>query len=275
MKKPLTLCLGCVVVLASCSSTAGTGAYVGGQFGHVIGSAIGGITGGFHGHEVGSLIGTVGGAVAGAAIGSAVDNAQQKQYEKVTAQRRQTVRPQEQQSRSHQDATDESGYDPQGRSDDRISFDPGDQASQGQYTLSNPRDVEPTEENVASVDGNDYRHAPLLLIRNARVIDANKDMVLTRNEECKISFEIMNNTDHPVFNVRPTLIELTGNKHVHISPNLDIECIPAKGGIRYTATILADGRLKDGEVKMRIAVIHNKSEVVSQIQELSIPTRKK
>lgn len=274
MKKPLTLCLGCVVVLASCSSTAGTGAYVGGQFGHVIGSAIGGITGGYRGHDVGSLIGTVGGAVAGAAIGSAVDNAQQRRYEKAAAER-QTVRAQGQGPQYHQGTADESGYDPQGRGDDRISFDPGDQASQGQYTLSNPRDVEPTEENVASVDGNDYRQAPLLLIRNARVIDANKDMVLTRNEECKISFEIMNNTDHPVFNVRPTLIELTGNKHVHISPNLDIECIPAKGGIRYTATILADGRLKDGEVKMRIAVIHNKSEVVSQIQELSIPTRKK
>lgn len=266
--------MGCAVLLASCSTTAGTGAYVGGQFGHVIGSAIGGITGGYRGHDVGSLIGTVGGAVAGAAIGSAVDNAQQRRYEKAAAER-QTVIAQGQGPQYHQGTADESGYDPQGRGDDRISFDPGDQASQGQYTLSNPRDVEPTEENVASVDGNDYRQAPLLLIRNARVIDANKDMVLTRNEECKISFEIMNNTDHPVFNVRPTLIELTGNKHVHISPNLDIECIPAKGGIRYTATILADGRLKDGEVKMRIAVIHNKSEVVSQIQELSIPTRKK
>jgi hypothetical protein len=275
MKKPLTLCLGCVVVLASCSSTAGTGAYVGGQFGHVIGSAIGGITGGFHGHEVGSLIGTVGGAVAGAAIGSAVDNAQQKQYEKVTAQRRQTVRPQEQQNRSHQDATDESGYDPQGRGDDRISFDPGDQASQGQYTLSNPRDVEPTEENVASVDGNDYRHAPLLLIRNARVIDANKDMVLTRNEECKISFEIMNNTDRPVFNVRPTLIELTGNKHVHISPNLHVESIAPNSGIRYTATVLAGKKLKDGSIVIRVGVAQGNREITSQMQEFTVRTSRR
>lgn len=247
---------------------------MGGQFGHVIGSAIGGITGGFRGHEVGSLIGTVGGAVAGAAIGAAVDNAQQKRYEKVATER-QTVRPQGQGSQHQQGTADESGYDPQGRGDDRIVFDEGEPSSRGRYTISNPRDLEPTEENIASVDGEDYRQCPLLLIRNARVVDANHDMVLTRNEECKISFEIINNTDHPVFNVRPTLIELTGNKHVHISPNLDVESIPAKGGIRYTATILADGKLKDGEVKMRIAVTHNRSEVVSQIQELSIPTRKK
>ena len=124
------------------------------------------------------------------------------------------------------------------------------------------------------MDGVQASTLPVLQIRNARVVDSDQNKVLTKNEECKVSFEIINNSSRTVYNVQPTVVELTGNKHVHISPNLNVESIPAGRGIRYTATILADGKLKDGEVRIRIGVLLDNREMASQIQEIVIPTRK-
>lgn len=263
MKKVLAIGMCSLLVLSSCGTATGTGAYVGGQFGHVIGSAIGGISGGRHGRDMGSLIGTLGGAAAGAAVGAAVDNAQQRKYEDEMARRRQANRPRR----------DDSGYDAQGRGDDRIVFEGEDHSHD--YSLAQGQALEPKSVNASSLNGYSLRVNPQIEIRHARAVDANEDMVLVRNEECTISFEIINHSDRPLFNVQPTVVEVTGNKHVSISPNLNIESIPPKGGVRYTATILADKKLKDGEVKIRIAVAQNNREITSQIQELTIPTRKK
>lgn len=276
MKKVLVLMLCGVLVLSSCGTATGTGAYVGGSFGHVIGSAIGGISGGWRGEHWGSLVGTVGGAVAGAAIGAAVDNSQRQKYERAEEARRQRVERQQQEN-ARRDTSyqyDESGYDPQGRGDDRITFDDAD-PTRSQYNIATAQTMEPSEVNISAFGGYSVQETPTIEIRNARVADANQDWVLTRNEECRVSFEIMNNSDHPIRNVQPAVVETTGNKHVYISPNLNIESIRPHRGVRYTATILADGRLKDGEVKIRIAVSQNNKTIVSQMQELTIPTRKK
>lgn len=243
MKKGIIAIIGAAVLVSSCSSyNTATGAYTGAQFGHVIGSAIGGITGGWRGHDVGSLIGTVGGMAAGAAIGNAVDKAQAKKYEKrreEMSQRRQSQRyEQRQQAQRHED----SGYDPEGRGDDRISF-------------SN----EP---------------ASTLEIRNAGIFEKQKDGVLTRGEECSVVFEIFNNSDRTVYDVRPLVEDVTGNKHVNISPNLRVESIAPHKGIRYTATILADKKLKDGEIVVRVGVAQGDEELTSQTREFTVPTAK-
>ena len=47
MKKMLILSLGMLLVLSSCGTYEGAGAYTGAQFGSIVGSAIGGITGGW------------------------------------------------------------------------------------------------------------------------------------------------------------------------------------------------------------------------------------
>ena len=297
MKKAMTLSLGALIMLSSCGTASGTGAYVGGQFGHVIGSAIGGISGGWRGHDVGSLVGTVGGAVAGAAIGAAIDNAQQRKIEEA-AQQRQTAKAKANPTKTDyyddggysNGGYDESGFDPQGRGDDRISFDGEQDGTSGlpfsfgsddatarqhaPYSLAQPKAVAPTAANIATMDALTSTDTPLLEIRHARVSDANHDMMLTQNEECKVSFEIHNTSGHDVFNVQPMVVELTGNKHVHISTNLNVEGIPAGGGVRYTATILADGKLKDGEVRIRIGVMLGNRAMASQIQEFVIPTKK-
>ena len=238
--------MSAAVVLSSCGSyNAATGAMAGGQFGHVIGSAVGGITGGWRGSEWGSLIGTVGGMAAGAAIGSSIDK---KQHEAVMGKKakRQTEKVQRQQTQRQQQQTrqyDDSGFDPQGRGDDRIVFDQG-----------------------ASL--------PQLQIRNAGIYESVKDGVLTRGEECQVVFEIFNNTSEAVYDVRPLVEDVTGNKHINISPNLIIENIAPHKGVRYTATVLADSRLKDGEILVRIGVAQGENEITSETREFTVPTAK-
>ena len=46
MKKPLILLFSSALLLSSCGTYTGSGAYVGGSFGSILGSAIGGIAGG-------------------------------------------------------------------------------------------------------------------------------------------------------------------------------------------------------------------------------------
>lgn len=235
MKKALIVVLSSALLLSGCNS-AGEGAYMGSQFGYVIGSALGGITGGWRGHDVGALVGTIGGAVAGAAIGSAAEKSQERKVEERMEARRTMNR------NSDYGNYNGSNYDPQGRGDDRISF---------------------------SLD-----ESPLEL-RNATITEAHRDGVLARGEECTVRFEIYNTSDFPVFDVRPIVEDVTGNKHVKISPNLLIESIGPRQGVRYTATILADSRLKDGEIMVMVGVAQGNRQIDSQTRQFKVPTAKK
>ena len=68
---------------------------------------------------------------------------------------------------------------------------------------------------------------------------------------------------------------MTGNKHIRISENVLVECIRPGKGIRYTAVIKADDRLKDGEAIIKIGVFQRNKEVTSQTQEFVIKTSKR
>lgn len=252
MKLISVVLAGGLLLTTSCSSYTASGAMVGGEFGHVIGSAIGGISGGWRGHHVGSLIGTVGGVVAGAAIGAAVESAQNRQ---------QGYDP-----RNAGYQPDESGYDPSMQGDDRIVFD--EHATNDMAT-----DVPPTDEKSISLSQLTYK-APIQL-RKATITDADKNGVLTRGEECTVMFEVMNNTSHTIYDIYPLVEDVTGNKHVRVSPNLRIESIPPYQGIRYTATIIADKRLKDGEIIVRVGVAQGQKIIDSQTRQIKVPTRKK
>ena len=229
--------MGAAILLSSCSSNAAGGAYAGGQFGYIIGSAIGGISGGWRGHDKGALIGTIGGMVAGAVIGSAIDQAQEKEVQQRTTGSRRGI-----DSRTSVSRHDDSGFDPEGRGDDRITF---------------AADESP------------------LQIRNAMIVESQHDGVLTRGEECTVMFEIMNTSDKPVYDVRPIVEDVTGNKHVKVSPNLKVESIAPHQGVRYTATILADSKLKDGEIQVMVGVAQGRQEVASQTRCFTVPTAKR
>ena len=81
MKKMLFVLAVSTMLLSSCSTYTGQGAYTGATLGSILGSAIGGISGGWHGSHVGEIVGMAGGAVVGAAIGSAADKKEAERYE--------------------------------------------------------------------------------------------------------------------------------------------------------------------------------------------------
>lgn len=93
-----------------------------------------------------------------------------------------------------------------------------------------------------------------LKLRKIRFIDDNRNHAIDAGESSKIIFEIMNEGQKPVYDVVP-IVETVGKvKHIGISPTVMIEEILPGEGIRYTATVYADSKLKDGEVTFRVAV---------------------
>ena len=257
MKKLLVISVSVMLMLSSCGTYTGSGAATGGYFGSIVGSAIGGITGGWRGSDIGSLVGLAGGAVVGAAIGAAADNAEQQKYEDYKAQRQERIRNMQRKD-APEPAYDDSGFDSSNSGDDRLfGFDENFSSTEN---LNGPSTLE-------------IRFTPVA-IRNARLLDASRDGVLVRGEEALMVFEVFNNSERPAYRVLPTVTEVTGNKHIHISENVMVESIMPGKGIRYTAVIKADNRLKDGEAIFRIGVLHRNKEVASQTQEFPMRTAK-
>ena len=270
MKKVAIFSLSSLLLFTSCHS-AGEGVMVGGQFGYILGSSIGAISGGWHGRNVGAIIGTVGGVVAGAAVGASVEAAQERRYEEAVQQRRQQAaerKEREQNRRSWhltpEQEADQSGFDPTMRGDDRIVFDGLD------------------DNTFVSPDGNTFDHQlskarkPAIELRNALISDASGDGVLVRGEECTVMFEIMNNTSQPLYDVCPFVEDATANKHIKVSPNLRVESIAPHQGIRYTASIRADKKLKEGQIVVRVGVSQGQQGVIaSQTQEMTLQTARK
>lgn len=265
MKKVLTLALGATLVLSSCDTYTGVGAVTGAQFGNVIGSAIGGIIGGWRGSDWGSLIGTAAGAAAGAAIGAAVDQSQQQKYDDYAAARAERRSRQTYERSSQRSTGRDYGYNNSGSYDANNS---------GSYGANSGEVFDPTNSGDDRI-AFDMPVSEPIVIRRAELTDANGDGVLKRGEECTVRFEIMNNSDKTVYDICPMVDDITGNKHVHVSQNLRIESIAPHQGVRYSATILADNRLKDGEVNIRVGVMQGNKEITSQTREFRLVTRKR
>jgi len=252
MKKILVISACGLLVLSSCGTYTGAGAYAGGSFGSIIGSAIGGIAGGRHGSDIGTLIGMAGGAAVGAAVGSAADRTERQQYEEYRSARQQRFQ------------NDDSRYDR--TDDDRRYVDETNSGDDRLYGFG--------EDFSSSVSSTTAAETPAIEIRNPRLLDASRDGVLTRSEELRMVFEVYNNSAKPIYHIQPTVAEITSNRHIRVSQNVLVESIMPGKGIRYTAVIKADDRLKDGEAVFRISVLHNNKEVTSQTQEFSIQTRR-
>lgn len=258
MKKMMALAVGATLLLSSCSSYTGAGAYTGAQFGSILGSAIGGISGGPRGSDIGTIVGMAGGAMVGATIGNAADHKARGKMDNDYPSNRGGYDS----SDSGFDSSD-SGFDSSNSGDDRIDFDGGNAAT-GNYEYKQP----------SSPADNVYTHsAPTMEIRNARFIDADGDDTISRGEMCKVVFEVYNNGLQPIYNVVPTVAEMTGNKHIYISQPICVEKIGAYKGVRYTAMVKADNRLKYGSIKLCCSVLQN-GEAISKVTEFNVETRK-
>lgn len=272
MKKVFVLMMGALLVLSSCGSyNEATGAYAGANLGSIVGTAIGGITGGRHGHEWGTLIGTVGGAVAGAAAGKAVDQAQEKKYQQRVEQMENRrygnssygAVTQGSSSRRHSGYFDNS--DGEDYADDRIDFDNSTQGypdENGNYS------------NNFSGSYSGGSSLPALEIRNAVLTEGGSDKVLRPGEECLLTFEIRNLSDQTVYDVKPFVEEVTGNRHIHISRNISIGSIGPRQGVRYKATVKADSGLKKGEAVIQIGAVQGLDNA-TQVQHFRIVTARR
>ena len=149
--------------------------------------------------------------------------------------------------------------------------------------LTAPRQ-EPIEDDayvpeVREVRVQKYKKQPVqqpvsqLKLRRIRFIDDNRSHVIDAGENSKIIFEIMNEGRKPVYNVVPVVETVGKVKHIGISPSVMVEEILPGEGIRYTASIHAGYRLKDGEVTFRVAV-SDENGVICDSQEFTLPTQR-
>ena len=268
MKKVILLMFCSSLVMGSCDTYTGSGAYAGGSIGSILGSAIGGLSGGPRGSDLGTIIGMAGGAVVGAVIGSQADQAQ---ADREAAYQQDRVERRSGSDYSNTPVTDNSEiFDSNNGGDDRL-YDFKGKDYTGDYSAQQPTTSMPT----ATVEdlGARFSYSPTLEIVNARFVDDNEDNCLNRNETCKVIFEIVNRGHEPVYDVVPTVVETTGNKHIFISPSIHVEKISPGSGVRYTAMVKADRKLKDGMVRFCVSVIHE-GKSISKVNEFNIPTKR-
>lgn len=282
MKKNLILALSAAIALGSCDTYTGSGAYVGASFGSILGSAIGGLSDGPRGSDMGTIIGMAGGAIVGAAIGQAADlrNANAKD-ERCDRPRRQGNRgnssyennaqrqtPRQSDMTYSQQGDEESGFNKENSGDDRI-YDFTSSDYTGSYSAQQPTTVMP---DMTDVD-KDLVFTPHLEVRDARFVDDNRDNAISRGEVCKVIFEVVNKGNHDVTDVQPTVWETTGNHHIKVSPGIHVERIAPGKGVRYTAIVQADNRLREGSVSIHVAVLQG-DKAVSKVAVFNIPTKK-
>lgn len=268
MKKVILLMLCSSLVMSSCDTYTGSGAYAGGSIGSILGSAIGGLSGGPRGSDMGTIIGMAGGAAVGAVIGSQADQAK---ADREAAYQQDRVERRSGSDYSNTPVTDNPEiFDSNNGGDDRL-YDFKGKDYTGDYSAQQPITSMPS----ATVEelGARFSYSPTLEIVNARFVDDNEDNCLNRNETCKVIFEILNRGYKPVYDVVPTVVETTGNKHIFISPSIHVEKISPGSGVRYTAMVKADRKLKDGMARFCVSVIHE-GKSISKVNEFNIPTKR-
>lgn len=260
MKKNLIILVVATTIFASCGTYTGSGAANGAYFGSLLGSAIGGIHNGYHGSNVGTILGMAGGAIVGAAVGSAADKQRTEDLYQYRAEKERLAANREARRNTYgssksavpdlrieEQNNDDSGFNENNNADDRVDIDFG-----------NGNDNEYSYQDLNSKDAK-------LQIRNARFEDSNGNNVLSRGEQCDIVFEIYNSGSAVAYNVEPTVREVTGNKHILVSPSILVESLAAHKGVRYTARVVADRLLKNGTAKFAVSVLMNKQEVAQPI----------
>ncbi len=277
MKKIGIYVVGAAFMVSSCGTYTGTGAYAGGTIGAVLGSAIGGISGGWRGRDIGTIVGMAGGAAVGAAIGAAADQKRQEEIEGYHRRMEERERQYDYQQGGYQQSSQhsDSGFDATNSGDDRIDI--GIAGPKSDRPVQHPTQTASDNPSVSlsQLERMEAEKQERVIIRNARFIDQDQDGILKAGEQCQITFEIMNFTRHTLYDVQPMVNDVTGNKNIHISPNLHVESIAPNSGVRYTATILADKKLKDGTTKIQVGVLVNNRSVDTGTHDLLIVTRRK
>ena len=250
----------------SISDGGASGGFLGAELGSILGSAIGGISGGPRGSDVGTIVGMAGGAVVGAVVGNAADKAQQGKAERYDGNYRGDDRNgnSSYDSRSYDNTGDNatSDFDPENGGDDVIQFD----APAGNTSVEEPDVVSKLQSDPAPVS------ASPLELRSVRFVGKGNGLELHSGELAKVVVEVYNNTPEYMYNVKPMVMETSGNKHVFVSAPIIVEKIAPGKGIRYTAMVKADKKLKDGKVHFTVCAQESAQLRKSEIREFDVTT---
>lgn len=274
MKKILVISLSAAVLMSGCGAgndNTAAGGFMGAQLGSILGSAIGGISGGPRGSDIGTIVGMAGGAMVGAVVGNAADKADQRRYEEYKSQRRsqRSYDNTSDYSGYRSDENNDSGFDPANGGDDIIDF--------GDNTASMPSDnggtLNISESSSMHIDCLE-RNTPMMELRNVRFINEAGNLTLRRGEIAKIVVEVYNRTSDYIYGVQPQVVETTGNKHVFVSSPILVEKIAPGRGIRYTAMVKADRRIKDGEISFAVSAKENANQNSSETKTITVRTIK-
>lgn len=267
MKKTIVLAMSAVLLVSSCATGAGSGAYAGSSLGAILGSAIGGIAGGPRGSDIGTIIGMAGGAVVGGAMGDAAERQQrQEQYEMLSRRNERIQRQKQSQGvqRQYDDDTytygnNQDNFNPNdmvdktNSGDDRIDFDVSPQNNQNGVRNSLAENQTSIESSRVEQITSGVPATGKLTIKNVRFTDTDGDGRLNGGEIGRVVFEIYNDTQSPIYNFMPTVVEADANKRIYISPSVRVENIMPGQGLRYTATVKADRRIKDGQIRLMVS----------------------
>lgn len=267
MKKIIVFAMSAVLLVSSCATGAGAGAYGGASLGSILGSAIGGIAGGPRGSDIGTIIGMAGGAVVGGAMGDAAERQQrQEQYEVLSRRNERIQRQKQSQGVQRQYGDDTYTYgnnqdnfnpadmvDKTNSGDDRIDFGISPQNNQNGVRNSLTEGQAPIASSRVEQITSGVPATGKLTIKNVRFTDTDGDGRLNGGEIGRVVFEIYNNTQSPIYNFTPTVVEADANKRIYISPSVRVENIMPGQGLRYTATVKADRRIKDGQIRLMVS----------------------
>ena len=277
--------MGAALLVSSCTTGAGAGAYAGSSLGSVLGSAIGGIVGGPHGSDVGTIFGMAGGAIVGGALGDAAEKAQHRsaqQYDDDTYASGNYSNGGNSGNYVGDDFDPSQMVDNSNSGDDRIDFgapsSSGANAPMGNVPMANaPMSNAPSSQSVDAsrveqIYGN-VKSDGKLTIRNVRFADSNGDGMLSGDEIGRVSFEIYNETAAPIYNFDPSVVEAEANKRIYISPSVRVENIMPGQGLRYTATVKADRRIKDGEIRLLVSA-QKEGKPISYLTVVKVATQR-
>lgn len=293
MRKDMILLVSGAVLVSSCMTAAGAGAYAGSSLGSVVGSAIGGIAGGPRGSDVGTLIGMAGGAIVGGAIGNSSDKQAKAEQSERLGQRNERIQRQKRAAARNQQYDDDTyahsyddtyahSYDDTythsyNGTDDSQEIDPSqmvDTTNSGNDCIDFNADTTGYGSSSVSASTLERAEAERLEIKNVSFTDANGDGILEADEEGKMMFEIYNHSNLPVFGIIPTVKEAEDNRHIQISPSILVEQIAPGSGIRYTASVKADRRIKDGEARLLVSAERD-GKPVSYVTVVKVNTMKR
>lgn len=259
--------MSAVLLVCSCATGAGSGAYAGSSLGAILGSAIGGIAGGPRGSDFGTIIGMAGGAVVGGAMGDAAERQQRQEQYEVLSRRNERIQRQKQSQgvqRQYGDDTytygnNQDNFNPNdmvdktNSGDDRIDFGVSLQNNQNGVRNSLAENQTSIESSRVEQITSGVPATGKLTIKNVRFTDTDGDGRLNGGEIGRVVFEIYNNTQSPIYNFMPTVVEADANKRIYISPSVRVENIMPGQGLRYTATVKADRRIKDGQIRLMVS----------------------